>query len=358
MHPFQLWRLLPLCFSFLLLLSACGEDLPETQVDVERYELMLLELGQQLPDQPKDTTAACVNNFDKVVGDELFAMAQTIYPEADSTMLARQPQAQTAFKQDMCGISRDTLYQNLFDTIRKHYPAEYDFASRFEQPFARLKKNFPELALPRIRTIALGVDARVNWQMQYHHNRVRWFKDAKLLTISLEYFLGPKTKYLHPMMPKYVRAHCTPEQLQPVALHAIIQELHKPLQQHETPRLIDYMLNAGIRYEALQQLDPELPPHVIMRYSPEKYEWSKANEAAIYNHLLPKLYESNPLKYDAYINEAPFTKAFGKASPPRLAEFIGWQIVKAYVENESPELKALVENRNYTRVFKQSNYKP
>ena len=32
-------------------------------------------------------------------------MAQSIYPEADSAMLAEQPAAKAAFKQDMCTIS-------------------------------------------------------------------------------------------------------------------------------------------------------------------------------------------------------------------------------------------------------------
>ena len=213
--------------------------------------------------------------------------------------------------------------------MRKHFPEKYDLASDFEQPFARLTKAYPKMRLPRIRTIALGADARMNWQMQYHQNRVRWFREAGLLTIGMEYFIGPKTRYLHPMMPKYVRANCRPNQLVPIAMHAMIAELHKPLQQHETPRLLDYMLNAGIRYEAMHQLMPELPEHdAILRYTDSTMAWANANEVELYTHLLPLLYESNPLTFDGYINSAPFTKAFGQESPPRIAEFIGWRIVK------------------------------
>ena len=57
-------------------------------------------------------------------------------------------------------------------------------------------------------------------------------------------------------------------------------------------------------------------------------------------------------------NEA-LTAAFGKESPPRLGEWIGWQIVKSYMNNH-PEitLQQLLHKNDSQEILIQSGYKP
>jgi len=60
------------------------------------------------------------------------------------------------------------------------------------------------------------------------------------------------------------------------------------------------------------------------------------------------------------LDPAPFSK-FGleldNESPGRLGRYIGWQIVRAFMDNNDIELKQLLAMPE-EEIFKKSNYKP
>jgi hypothetical protein len=151
---------------------------------------------------------------------------------------------------------------------------------------------------------------------------------------------------------------CTPAYLVPNVLHEFAVKLHKTLEQRDQPMLVDYMINAGIRCHFVHTLAPELAPEQVMGYTPEQWKWVQKNEAEVYTQLLPLLFERNALKFDRYINMAPFTATFGQEAPARLAEYIGWQIVQQYLSRNPTDLPSLVRSRNYSQIFQQAAYKP
>jgi hypothetical protein len=59
-----------------------------------------------------------------------------------------------------------------------------------------------------------------------------------------------------------------------------------------------------------------------------------------------------------FIGDAPFTYAFGKESPGRAAVWLGWQIVKAYAENNNLKVKTLMNENDYQKILNKSEYKP
>jgi hypothetical protein len=84
---------------------------------------------------------------------------------------------------------------------------------------------------------------------------------------------------------------------------------------------------------------PEKDESVILRYSPEKFKWAEENEKRIWKYFVEQklLFKNDELLKLGYFNEAPFTKGLPKESPDRLGQYIGWKMVRKYME-KNPEL--------------------
>jgi hypothetical protein len=84
---------------------------------------------------------------------------------------------------------------------------------------------------------------------------------------------------------------------------------------------------------------PEKEESIILRYSPEKFKWAEENEKRIWKYFVEQklLFKNDELLKLGYFNEAPFTKGLPKESPDRLGQYIGWKMVRKYME-KNPEL--------------------
>ena len=58
------------------------------------------------------------------------------------------------------------------------------------------------------------------------------------------------------------------------------------------------------------------------------------------------------------MDERPKTLEIGDKCPGRIGEWLGWEIVKKYMEEPSLDLTDLMEISDARQVFMQSNYKP
>ena len=72
------------------------------------------------------------------------------------------------------------------------------------------------------------------------------------------------------------------------------------------------------------------------------------------------MYSTDNMLNQRFLDQAPFSK-FGleldNESPGRLGRYIGWQIVRAFMEKNPVSLKQML-TMSEEEIFKQSNYKP
>ena len=72
------------------------------------------------------------------------------------------------------------------------------------------------------------------------------------------------------------------------------------------------------------------------------------------------MFETDQKLAGRFINPAPFSKfnlELDAESPGRLGQYIGWQIVKAYMENSDADLKDMLQ-MDATELFNKSKFKP
>ena len=90
-------------------------------------------------------------------------------------------------------------------------------------------------------------------------------------------------------------------------------------------------------------------------------EGSRDFENLIWSRLVEDqvLYATSHLVKQRYIGERPKTTEVGEQCPGRIGMWVGWQIVKKYMETHpNVKLQQLMNMRNASQLFKDSGYKP
>jgi hypothetical protein len=60
-----------------------------------------------------------------------------------------------------------------------------------------------------------------------------------------------------------------------------------------------------------------------------------------------------------YLAERPKTIEVGEKCPGRIAQWVGWEIVKSYMNShDNVSLPELMDYQNADKLFKESTYKP
>ena len=132
----------------------------------------------------------------------------------------------------------------------------------------------------------------------------------------------------------------------------------------ETDRslLAKMVYNGKIMYFMKVSL-PEVADSLIVGYSTGQMEWAETNQPGVWAYFLENnlLYETDYKRIQKYLTDAPFTPGLGEnsKSAPKLGIFIGWQIVKKYMErNPETSLQLLMKETDAQKILTESKYKP
>ena len=88
---------------------------------------------------------------------------------------------------------------------------------------------------------------------------------------------------------------------------------------------------------------PNVKTNTILRYTNKQFNWAIKNEGVFWKYLVENelLFKTDEKTRSNLLNEGPFTVGLPEESPDRLGQFLGWRIVKQYMENHSISLSQL-----------------
>lgn len=129
----------------------------------------------------------------------------------------------------------------------------------------------------------------------------------------------------------------------------------------KTTTLLDNMIYQGKLMYFVDALLPETHDSLKIGYTKEQLVWCKKNEAQMWSQLIEHkmLYSNNRMDIIRYTNPSPTTSGFPLESPGRTGVWIGWQIVRKYMDkNPQIALKDLMKNNDYQKILNDSKYFP
>jgi hypothetical protein len=106
---------------------------------------------------------------------------------------------------------------------------------------------------------------------------------------------------------------------------------------------------------------PFAPDSLKFGYSKQQFEWADYNEQKMWAYLVEKqlLFSTDELTIRKLIADGPFTSLFANNSAPRAGAFLGWKIVRQYMdENPDITLQNLMLNNDYQGILNAAAYKP
>lgn len=183
------------------------------------------------------------------------------------------------------------------------------------------------------------------------------------LAVGLDFFLGPDFDYeavdpREPIFSSYLTQSYTPEHLTAKLMRVLITDY---LPTPRSGRLIDYLIYEGKILYLLNRVLPNKPDHVVHEVSEEEMEWLRENEIRIYAHLQKEkqLYETNPDLIRKLTQPAPSSPGMPAESPGQAVNYLGEQIVAAYVKaNPGVSMEELMRIEDGQIILAGARYKP
>ena len=183
------------------------------------------------------------------------------------------------------------------------------------------------------------------------------------LAAGLDFFLGPDFDYSvvnpeEPIFSNYLNQSYTPDHFVSKMMRVLIEDYFPP---PRSGRLIDYLIYEGKKLYLLELLQPETPDHIVYEITEEQMEWLRDNETQIYAYLQreDELYSTDNNKVKRYTRPAPSSPGMPAESPGGAVNYLGRQIVAAYLQNnpdvDLPELLALQDGQE---ILRGARYKP
>ncbi len=181
-----------------------------------------------------------------------------------------------------------------------------------------------------------------------------------VILIGLDNYLGGNFVYYARMgVPRY-KAHWMVKQEVPVDVMKTMYET-LPFTKTKANNLLDMMIAAGKELYFLDAMMPRVADTLKIRYTKKQLQWVEKNEKNIWGFLIGQklLFSADFMQTNKLMQDGPFTKGFDAAAPARLGQWVGWQIVSAYMDkNRDVTLKQLLQITDSQKILNKSGYKP
>lgn len=217
----------------------------------------------------------------------------------------------------------------------------------FRKAFRHIKYYYPDFNPPKVRTLITGLDTDL-------------YVTDSLIMVGLDFFLGPAATY-RPKTYDYLLRRYDPHDIVPSCLliYGISPRFNKTDLKDRT--VLADMVAYGKSFYFAKHMLPCTPDSVLISYTTEEITGADENEDLIWARFIQDkvVFSTNIMDKKNYLGDRPVTVQVGEKCPGRIGQWVGWQIVREYMENHPDKsLPELMQMDDAQTLFKNSNYKP
>lgn len=241
---------------------------------------------------------------------------------------------------------QEPIWREVYEEVQKKYANFEPVREEFDELFKHVKYYFPKTKTPKVITV-IG-------EMDYNAKAI--YADS-LVIVALELYLGKDHKFYE--FPNYLKYNFEEKQMMPDVVSSFT---YRNIPAYQDKNLISQMIFEGKQLYAKDLLLPKYTDADKIGYTPEQIKWCEENENYMWRYFLENemLYSLDPKLTSRFISPAPFSKFYleiDNDSPGRVGAWIGWQIVRSYMKNNTVSLSELLKTDPKV-VFEKSKYKP
>ncbi len=330
--------LIPVILSLLVFVASCKNDdlkIDTSNIDVEikilRFDMELFQVNQQ-------------NTWDEI--HKLSSKYTPFWDLYTYQILNVGGTNDKDFADRLLQFINDPVILKSFEESQQLYNSSEYLQNELTGAFKHFHHYFPEMTIPEVITFIGGFNQSV-------------VTDSALLGIGLDKYLGSNSKFYRQLgYPVFARKQLNKENIAIDCMRAWAA-MEFPYND-SVDNLLNKMIYFGRQLHFVKAMMPEIHDSLLMRYSKKSLAYCNKYEKEMYSYLIENqlLYSSKLKNIIRFTKDGPFTSGF-KNSPARVGNWIGWQIVKRYLEN-NPDigLKELMQTSDYQKIFVSAKYNP
>lgn len=242
---------------------------------------------------------------------------------------------------------KNPLLRELYGEVKKKYPDNTAFQDDLEQLFKHIQVYYPEYKTPKVITLISEVDTDAK----------AIYADS-LVLLSLDTYLGKDHRF-YEGFPKYQRQGFEPSQMMPDLVSSFSQGKIAPPKDRT---LLAQMIYFGKELYMKDMLLPETPDAAKIEYTEDQLKWCFENESEMWKYFINNklLFDTDVKLMQRFVSVGPYSKFYleiDNESPGRVGQWLGWQIVRSYMNNNDVSMQKMLA-MDAKEIFDNSKYKP
>lgn len=244
------------------------------------------------------------------------------------------------------GLINDPSIDTLYKETQSNYKELDWLAQDLANAFARMSDYYPQFQSPKVQTVITGL-----------------YKDLlitdSLVVIGLDHFLGAESKYKPLEVPDYILRRYDQEHMVPIIISFMAGWFNQTNYSDKT--MLAEMVDYGKSFYFVSQILPCVEERLIIGYTTQEWQDANDNDGVIWANLIENelLYENDHVLKNKFLGERPNIFEIGDRCPGRIGRWVGWEIVKTYMEqNPDMTLTDLMAEKDANKIFQSSRYKP
>jgi hypothetical protein len=270
-----------------------------------------------------------VNNSPKrrwILNQEFIKSFNELYRFTYEKGLKINTRSDTTFMNQLNQFYGDSYIKDLEREIKSTFTDLTSERNKTTVAFQYLKYHFPKMKLP---------NHVVFFNSLFTYNAIASPND---IGVGLEWYLGEDKNVIKKVPAQNIYDYMKQGMNRKFMVRDIVyQWIYSNIQAPSDAKFAEDMVSWGKLLYCIEAALPHEDKSIICRYSPQKFEWAEKNEKNIWKFLVEQkiLFQNDELLKLGYFNEAPFTKGLPKESPDRLGQYVGWKMVRKYVEKHN-----------------------
>lgn len=317
---------------------------------MKKFLIILIALAGFLGCQSKNQIEKDIENialeFELVRFDKIFGQAQiSDIPNLKSKypMFFPKQFADSIWEQRI----QDTLQHQLHRAVVNVYGDDSKLEDELLPLFKHIKYYFPEFVTPIVYTTTSDVDFKSKTILA-----------DTILVIALDTYLGENHEFYEGIQ-KFTAKNMKPSQITSDVASQYSRNFVAPPQNRS---FLAQMIYFGKELYLKDLWMPQSTDATKIGYTENEYEWAEANELEMWRYFVENelLFSTDSKLPTRFINPAPFSKFYlelDAESPGMIGRYLGWKIVRSYMDNNSVTPAQLLIMEPET-IFKESKYKP
>ena len=248
----------------------------------------------------------------------------------------------------------DGLYHAIKDTTAIIFNDEaiHKTKSELEKSFKYIKHYFPGYKLPNTVITFIGPLEGTGNALTYQG-----------LAIGLQSYLGAgfsayQNQYISQVYPYYKTRRFSRDYIVVNSIKNIIDDIYPT--GNSGKNLIEQMVELGKKMYLTDLFLPEVADSLKTGYTEKQLTGCIKNEKNIWSFFVENnlLFEKEPNTIAPYLNDGPATPEISTESPGFIGQFVGWQIVKCWVDKHPKSTIQELLQTPESKIFDEAKYKP